>query len=191
MFSDFLQPQTIARLGARQYIYSQRFVLGAAASLGGEPSNEGSGSIGIQGGIHFFAESLMAIYRTTFYDGGTLRDDGATRVSLMVSTGKSLPMFQNPVSLAFFPPGRTPEAAVLDALGGVTPPLQALRIPGFPFKSFMFQGSVLNHQFANSSNAPNVVDIAWRGWNIPVENCRDVAEFNDIVMNCQLPPAVA
>lgn len=188
---DFLQPQTVARLGAKQYMYTQRFTIGAAT--GGNPSEQGSGSIGIQGGIHFFTESLFLVYPTTRGgDGGAIVDDGVTRLTLALSSGKSLPMQQNPISLAFMVPGRMPVANSVPSSGsGDVMPGQPPHIEGFPFKYFLAEGSSFQHQFSNTSDLPAEVFVCWRGWNIYKDRCPDEETFNRIVVECQLPPVVA
>jgi hypothetical protein len=188
--NDFLSPAAVLALGATQFIYTRRFTIDAAGTLGGEPSSQGSGSIGIQGSIHFFAESLWLSYPTTIADGEAVTDDGVTRLTLQVQTGTVNAMFGNPVPLDLIGvPGRMPVSNATAVSGGDVLPGQPPHIEGFPFKYFLNQGSSLTHLFANSSDAPAVVDVAWRGWNIPVHVCPDAETFARIVAACQDAPA--
>jgi hypothetical protein len=187
---DFLEPQTVAALGATQFLYSREFTIAAIA--GGQPNTQGSGGISIQSGFHFFMESIWIAYPTVQEVESDVVDDGVCRLTYQMNLGTTTPMFQNPVRLDLIGvPGRMPVSGALTAAGEGPQPGQAPHIEGFPFKRFMAAGTNVQNVFANSSNLAATIALVLRGWNIPAESCPTFTHFNRVVQSHQFAPSVA
>lgn len=185
MFLDFLQPQTVAKLGASQFAYTAEFTI-AASTDGITPATAGSGDIKIEGEMHFFTEALFQTYPTTTIVDGDLIDDGECRLTLQLVTGNSDSMFKNPAKLSLLSvPGRMPVEGALTADGGVPLPGQAPHVPGWRWNRFLTAGMSVTHKYGNKSLAPATIPVLWRGWNIPKENCENAKQFWKIVYACQ------
>lgn len=187
---DFLRPETVAALAATQFAYSREFVIGAGSA--NTANTQGSGSIAIQSGFHFFTESLWLDFPTVESVDSSDIDDGVCRLTLQLNAGTTTPMFQNPVKLSLLGvPGRMPQPGALTTLGETPAPGQSPHIPGFPWSRFLPAGTQLQHIFANTSNKISTVNVMWRGWNIPAGNCPTASDFDRILRACQSPLAVA
>jgi len=197
MYEDFLKPQTLAALGATQFTYSQRFTI--AASTGGaaplfaaaSPGTGGSGSISIDGGLHFFTERVFIGFPTVYNDGAAHTvDDGVCRITLLVAAGGTIPLSSNPVLLSLLgvPDRQNTPGAVDITTTGQPGYSQAPHIQGFKWNNFLAAGGKLTHQFANLSNRAARIDVNWVGWNIPTQNCRGTEDFWAAILKYQAPP---
>lgn len=182
----FLQPETLAELGAREFAYSQSFTL--AAAVGGVPTSVGSGSIPIQGENPFLTSALYLTFPTVYDNGGTVTDDGVSRLTLSLKANSALELFNNPANVALLGvPGRQTVQGAVDPVGGAPVPGSAPHIPGFPWYAFLPPGSQFMHQFYNSANVVAVVDVLWKGWNLD-PRVDSLEKFWAIVKRCQRGP---
>lgn len=197
MYEDFLRPETVAALGATQFSYPKRFFIGASAGgvgplfLGATPSSDGSDSISITGGLHFFTERLQCGFPTVYDNGaGAIVDDGVCRLTLLLQAGGTVPLSNNPVLLSLMGvPGRQNTPGSVDiTLTGQPAISQAPHIQGFKTCNFLTQGGKFTHTFSNLSNVIAVIDVNWIGWSIPTAHCYDDSAFWNTVLKYQAPP---
>lgn len=193
---NFLQPQTVAALGATNRMYTKDFIL-QPSSDGTTPTSQGSDKIQIQAGYHFFTERVFISYPTVTLDGNdppNLIDTGFCYVTLQLQTNSVSPIFSDPALLSLIAvPGRSifPGAVNVDLTTNV-PFASAPYISGFPFNLFLAASTAFQHNFTNLSRAPGVnINVAWQGWEFLTSNCEGPEAFNRILRQNQSAPFVS
>lgn len=179
----YLQPQTVAAMGAEWFAYTQRFTV--AAAQGGNAGTQGSGVIPIQSSGPFFMEMLTIAYPTVLNDGATDVDDGVSRLRLQLkNSSNNLPVFSDfiPVEL-FATPGRRATPGVVSAYA---PGTLQLGTGGFPLYALFPTSGNIGFDWQNDANVPAVVDVACWGWLLNKEIVPDGVAFSRILRENQV-----
>jgi len=189
--NNFLEAQTVAALGATNRLYTKKFSLDA--SVDGQTGNsQGSDSIVIQSGHHFFTERVFIGFPSIDLIDDALIDTGACYQYLQLQTNEIIQIFNNPVLISLIGvPGRqmTPGATNPDGSQVVQfafPP----QIEGFPFNLFLSAGSSFIHTFTNYSQASADIEVVWQGWDFLVEAAPSSKDFWNCISVNQTPPSV-
>lgn len=178
MSSDFLQPQTVAALGARSFVYTLPTVVVPAAS-GSVPGRLESVQIPFQAGYHFFAERVFMEY-TCGNPGVAGTDTSSMQVQIRdASNNVSLTANYVPVRL-MAAPGR------YSVSGQISPMVSgALMVDGFSLPAFFQANGGILHDLRQGEAYPQEFAAAYRGWLIPTSRVAGAPELAAVIADNQ------
>lgn len=174
---QFLQPQTVAAMGAEWFMYTQVFRIAGAA--GGSPGTRGSGTIGIQSSGPFWSEGVLISYPTV--NGGA--DDGVPRLEVQIrNSSNNIPLTSDyvPVELIAVP-GRRPTSGITSAT-----PQESLHLPSFPMQALFPTSGSIGLDFRNYADTEAEVHVAFTGYLLNKEIVPDSSTFWRILRENQV-----